>query len=152
MNTLAAAVVVCLSAFSAGGERAATRDAVHLIELQAPVLMVGLRKSQNAIAWPEFNAISRLVRDDHIANMIYLNADGEIRWYKRPARDCDLCSVEELEFETKAPQKAFTLRKPVGEPTAAGLMQVAVPFVAGDRLLGVLIVNYEPDDWRRDLL
>ena len=60
------------------------QDSITLVRNYAPVLQQGLDRSPSAISFQELDIMGQIHQDKRIAELIYINKNGSIRWFKSP--------------------------------------------------------------------
>ncbi|MBI4055905.1 MAG: hypothetical protein HY402_07240 [Elusimicrobia bacterium] len=61
-------------------------DTLQIIRTHAPSLLKGLQKNPAVITLEEMDILQTLARNKNIAQVLYLNKYGEVRWHRDPSR------------------------------------------------------------------
>jgi len=117
------------------------QDTVDMARLYAPTLTKGLARNEEAISFSELDIITKMAHDERIADLLYLNKYGEVRWYKDPTKIAMTWGDfnKQVSLPTNAIQEALVAKEPVQIPVPdSTLLDIAIPLSANGEVLGAL--------------
>ncbi len=113
------------------------QDSINLVRNYAPVLQKGLDRNPHAITFDELDIMGQINNDRRIADLLYLNKDGTIRWHKSP--ELLMLTWDDYVAKMGAPKtdaikQAFLSKAPkVRAHPDGNLYEVAIPLsIRGD--------------------
>lgn len=117
-------------------------DVLEMVRLKSPDLMDGLIRNANAITFAEYGVIEFLKNDKRIADVLYIDGGGRVRWFRHGkylGMDFDTF-VQESGHNPASIWQAYQTGKPsIIEVKKRPFYDVAVPFKAkGEDIIGIL--------------
>lgn len=120
--------------FSVTFDKRLQEEAVQLVRFHAPALTKGLLRNPDVITFDEYNVVQDLSKDERIAQVVYLNKAGRVRWHKNP----ELITLDFPTYEQKVGltstaiyEAKATLTTKIFEVAGQPYYEVAVPFLSG---------------------
>jgi len=122
------------------------QESITMIRNWAPMLQKGLDRSWRVLTIDEKDIMDALAKDDRVAQLLYLNKDGSIRFFKDTAlwgMAFDDFIQKYGELKTDAIQRAYKTKNPSVRPVPGQpFYEVAIPLSkqrgAGADLLGLI--------------
>ncbi|MHB2025199.1 MAG: hypothetical protein ACYCPQ_00970 [Elusimicrobiota bacterium] len=125
------------------------QDTVDMARLYAPILTKGLAHNPGAISFDELDVITKMAHDPRIADVLYLNKYGEVRWFKdatKIAMDWD-DFTKQVSLPTNAIQEALVSKEPIQIPVPnSSLLDIAIPLSSNGEILGVIDLQVDQKD------
>lgn len=117
-------------------------DVLEMVRLKSPELMDGLLKKAGAITFDEYDVIEFLRNDRRIADILYLDGNGRIRWFRHGkylGKDFDTF-VGETSYDATSIWQAYRTGTPaVVSVKKQPFYDMAIPFKAkGEDIIGIL--------------
>ena len=117
------------------------QSVLDMVRDYAPTLIRGLSRSEGAITMDEYDIVSRFSKDSRIADLLYLNRYGVIRWFHDPTKIAETFDhfTKEYALPSDAIEQAWMTKAPavrwVAQPP---IYDVAIPLALRGEILGII--------------
>lgn len=118
------------------------QNTIDMVRVYAPTLIKGLARSPSAITMDEFDILTKgITKDERIADLVYLNRFGEVRWFKDPNKIT--LAFDEFAKQwpppTDAIEQAFYTKTPKVRAVAdQPFYEIAIPLAVRGDVVGIV--------------